>query len=125
MRAPLAIQKGTRVLVSLWDSLMFGYAGTRVLMLVLVLARTVWSRQKGTRVLISLWDSLMLGRVPGTRPNNSKSHSEMSTRVPFCIAVGCSGRAQTMESTMTMNISFGMPFSRAGKECFTIACSIL
>ena len=42
--------------------------------------------QKGTRVLISLWDSLMFGRVPGTRPNISESHSEISTRVPFCIA---------------------------------------
>ena len=43
--------------------------------------------QKGTRVLILLWDSLMFGRVPGTRPNISESHSEMSTRVPFCIEV--------------------------------------
>ena len=49
--------------------------------------------QKGTRVLISLWGSLMFGRVPknrrawqlGTRPNISESHSEISTRVPFCI----------------------------------------
>ena len=37
--------------------------------------------QKGTRVLISLWDSLMFGRVPGTRPNISESHSDKSTRV--------------------------------------------
>ena len=44
--------------------------------------------QKGTRVLISLWDSLMFGRVPGTRPNISESHSEISTRVPFCIEGG-------------------------------------
>ena len=42
--------------------------------------------QTGTRGLISLWDSLMFGRVPGTRPNMSESHSEISTRVPFCIA---------------------------------------
>ena len=42
--------------------------------------------QKGTRVLIFLWDSLMYGRVPGTRPNISESHSEISTRVPFRIA---------------------------------------
>ena len=42
--------------------------------------------RKGTRVLISLWYSLMFGRVPGTRPNISESHSEISTRVPFCIA---------------------------------------
>ena len=49
--------------------------------------------QKGTRVLISLRDLLMFGRVPknaapflGTRPNISKSRSEVSTRVPFCIA---------------------------------------
>ena len=28
----------------------------------------------------------MFRRVPGTRPNISESHSEMSTRVPFCIA---------------------------------------
>ena len=48
--------------------------------------------QKGTRVLISLWDSLMFERVPknaapflGTRPNISESHSEISTRLPFCI----------------------------------------
>ena len=53
--------------------------------------------QKGTRVLISLWDSLMFGRVPGgrvpgTRPNMSESHSEISTRVPFCIAAGIGRR---------------------------------
>ena len=41
--------------------------------------------QKGTRALISLWDSLMFGRVQGTRPNISEPHSEISTRVPFCI----------------------------------------
>ena len=52
-------------------------------------------RARGTRVLISLWDSLMFGRVPkngvaflGTRPNISESHSEISTRVPFCITQG-------------------------------------
>ena len=28
----------------------------------------------------------MFGRVPGTRPNIGESHSEISTRVPFCIA---------------------------------------
>ena len=27
----------------------------------------------------------MFGRVPGTLPNISESHSEMSTRVPFCM----------------------------------------
>ena len=42
---------------------------------------------EGTRVLISLSDSLMFGRVPGTRPNISESHSELSTRVPFCIVL--------------------------------------
>ena len=57
-----AIQKGTRVLISLWDSLMFGRVLSRVLMLVLVQA-TRSAIQKGTRVLISLWDSLMFGRV--------------------------------------------------------------
>ena len=31
----------------------------------------------------------MFGRVPGTRPNISESHSEISTRVPFCIAESC------------------------------------
>ena len=41
-----------------------------------------WYIQKGTRVRISLWGSLMFGRVPGTRPNTSESHSEISTRVP-------------------------------------------
>ena len=52
------------------------------------------SIQKGTRVLISLWDSLMFGRVLkkyydllSTHPNISESHSEISTRVPFCIAI--------------------------------------
>ena len=40
--------------------------------------------QRGTRVLISLWDTLMFGRVPGTRPNISESHREISTRVPHC-----------------------------------------
>ena len=29
----------------------------------------------------------MFGRVPGTRPNISESHSEISTRVPFCIVL--------------------------------------
>ena len=29
----------------------------------------------------------MFGWVPGTRPNISESHSEISTRVPFCIAI--------------------------------------
>ena len=48
-------------------------------------ARTRPAIQKGTRVLISLWDSLMFGRVPGTRPNISESHSEISTLVPVCI----------------------------------------
>ena len=43
-RRPPSIHKGTRVLISLWDSLMFG-------------------RVPGTRVLISLWDPLMFGRV--------------------------------------------------------------
>ena len=33
----------------------------------------------------------MFGRVPGTRPNISESHSEISTRVPFCIVAGRSG----------------------------------
>ena len=49
--------------------------------------------QKGARVLISLWDSLMFGRVPGTRPNISESHSKivLSTRVPFCITRGAHG----------------------------------
>ena len=42
--------------------------------------------KEGTLVLISQWDSLMFGRVPGTRPNMRESHSEISTRVPFCIA---------------------------------------
>ena len=52
----------------------------------LVRLRREGAIQKSTRVLISLWDALMFARVPGTRPNNSESHSEMSTRVPFCIA---------------------------------------
>ena len=43
-----------------------------------------WAIQKGTRVRISLWDPLMFGRVPGTSPNISGSHSEIRTRVPFC-----------------------------------------
>ena len=30
----------------------------------------------------------MFGRVPGTRPNISESHSEIRTRVSFCIEVG-------------------------------------
>ena len=64
--------------------------------------------QKGTRVLISLWDSLMFGRVPknaaallGTRPNISESNSEISTRVPFCIAEGgASSHPATRGSSM-------------------------
>ena len=52
----------------------------------------------GTRVLISLWDSLMFGRVPGTRTNISESHSEISTRVPFCIAT-CSRRPPHRKGT--------------------------
>ena len=51
-----AIQKGTRVLISLWDSLMFGRVP-----------------KNGAAFL-------------GTRPNISESHSKISTRVPFCIA---------------------------------------
>ena len=54
--------------------------------------------QKGTRVLISLWDSLMFGRVPGTRPNTSESHSEISTRVPFCIADCALGGPQAAQA---------------------------
>ena len=38
------------------------------------------------KVTLSLWDSLMFGRVLGTRPNISEPHSEIGTRVPFCIA---------------------------------------
>ena len=33
----------------------------------------------------------MFGLVPVTRPNTSESHSEISTRVPFCIAGGGGG----------------------------------
>ena len=58
----------------------------------LLAVKTCETIQKGARVLISLWDSLMFGRVPkngaaflGTLPNISESHSEISTRVPFCI----------------------------------------
>ena len=36
----------------------------------------------------------MFGRVAGTRPNISESHSEISTRVPFCI-----GRAGLREES--------------------------
>ena len=49
--------------------------------------RCISAIQKGTRVLISLWDSLMFGRVPGTRLHISESHSEISTRVHFCIRI--------------------------------------
>ena len=56
--APCLIQRGTRVLISLWDSLMFG----RV--------------PKNAAALL------------GTRPNISESHREISTRVPFCIVMG-------------------------------------
>ena len=72
-----AIQKGTRVLISLWDSLMFGRVPKNA--------------------------ALMFGRVPknaapflGTRPNIRESHSEISTRVPHCIVLAgaCAGRAQ-------------------------------
>ena len=41
----------------------------------------LWAIQKGTRELISLWDS---APFLGTRPNISESHSEISTRAPFC-----------------------------------------
>ena len=34
------------------------------------------------------------GRVPGTRPNISESHSEISTRVPFCIVLAGVSRQQ-------------------------------
>ena len=40
---------------------------------------------RAARVLISLWDSLMSAPFLGNRPNISESHSEISTRVPFCI----------------------------------------
>ena len=52
----LPIQKGTRVLISLWDSLMFG------------------------RVPKKTPDDFL-----GTRPNISESHSEISTLVPFVL----------------------------------------
>ena len=45
-----------------------------------------WVLPKGTRVLISLWYSLMFGRYQVPAPSISESHSEISTRVPFCIA---------------------------------------
>ena len=43
-------------------------------------------KRKGARVRISLWDSLMFGRYQVPAPSISESHSEISTRVPFCIA---------------------------------------
>ena len=65
-RRPSSIQKGTRVLISLWDSLMFGRVLSRVLMLVLVQA-----------FCYSTWftlhlppDTSVLG-ARATRPRNS------------------------------------------------------
>ena len=37
------------------------------------------------------------GFSPGTRPNISESHSEISTRVPFCIATSYIPRAATSD----------------------------
>ena len=55
--------------------------------------------QKGTRVLSSLWDSLMLGRVP-----QNGAHSEISTRVPFCIQSG-HGRARLRGSLLGLCVA--------------------
>ena len=63
--------------------------------------------QKGTRVLISLWDSLMCGRVQGTRPNISESHSELRTRVPFCIALADSSSWSRSTAPITSLIPSG------------------
>ena len=40
----------------------------------------------------------MFGRVPGTRSNISESHSEISTRVPFCIAGYSGGEARAVSA---------------------------
>ena len=65
--------------------------------------RPVHARSEYKRVLeyLSLY-SLLFGRVPKnpapflrTRPNISESHSEISTRVPVCIAVRPPPRTRT------------------------------
>ena len=35
--------------------------------------------------------------LPGTRPNISESNSDISTRVPFCIATGQAGGARAAQ----------------------------
>ena len=61
----------------------------------------------------------MFGRVPktpapflGTRPNISDSHSEISTRVPFCIATQLSDYAG--HNTLVLNHSTFMAARAAG-----------
>ena len=43
----------------------------------------------------------MFGRVPGTRPNISESHSEISTRAPFCIVSQTKGQGTRPDGLAT------------------------
>ena len=51
----------------------------------------------------------MFGRVPGTRPNISESHSEVSTRVPFCIATGATGATTNKDAADTLSALWFRP----------------
>ena len=66
----------------------------------------------------------MFGRVPkhgasclGTRPNIRENHSEISTRVPFCIAAGPQrrprGLARTATAAAAAEAAPALPYGRA------------
>ena len=68
----------------------------------------------------------MFGRGPGTRPNISESHSEIITRVPFCIATSQMMRARSVELDKmiasrsykpTSSSSIGVKLERAVRTC--------
>ena len=46
----------------------------------------------------------MFERVPGTRPNMSESHSEISTRVPFCIEEGVCAQVRFPDGTIVQGV---------------------
>ena len=63
----------------------------------------------------------MLGRVPGTRPSISESHSETSTRVPICIVLADTLIKVTLPTTADVAASVSEEsvravFAAAGEE---------
>ena len=91
--------------------------------------------QKGTRVLISLWDSLVFGRVPGTRPNISESHSEIRTLESALLCCGryvlaCAhrealarGGGRALAQTVHCGTSHGDPLPQLGRVTEALLCA--